>query len=250
MLLKQFILIIFTAALNSSAISDVVDQDWQTAGDANVMYDTDTNNLWLDLSVTANISHDTVVENLESGGLFEGWRLATQDEVLELWSHANITVDERVWVTYQYQQVNDMVTRLGPTTMFELGMFNIATHAIGMVEGGPSLIPSERWAMEITYAPDGVYSRTSANFYTWDVTVPSHHNSTYLVKTITNYADGDLAPWNNPDGIINMADLIIANQIILGLRTATTLQYSHGDLNEDGIINTGDLIKIYSLYYE
>jgi len=167
-----------------STIAAMIDQDWQTLGDANVMFDTVTNMRWLDLSITADMSNDTVVTNLGGGGLFEGWRLATQDEVLELWSNAGITNTDRDWVTYQFAEVNDMVNRLGPTTMFEDGPFPIATHTIGMVEGGPSLLSTERWAMELTYAPDGTSTRTSASYYTWDVSIADPHYSTYLVQVV------------------------------------------------------------------
>jgi hypothetical protein len=57
-------------------------------------------------------------------------------------------------------------------------------------------------------------------------------------------ADGDLAPWNNPDGLINAADVLIATQLVLGLRSPGTLQYAHGDMNTDSVIDVADLILI------
>ena len=57
-------------------------------------------------------------------------------------------------------------------------------------------------------------------------------------------ADGDLAPWENPDGMINAADVLIAIQLVLGQRTAGSLQYAHGDVNTDGVIDVADLILI------
>jgi hypothetical protein len=57
-------------------------------------------------------------------------------------------------------------------------------------------------------------------------------------------ADGDLAPWDNPDGLINAADVLIATQLVLGLRTPGTLQYAHGDMNADSVIDVADLILI------
>lgn len=234
---------------SSAAVADVIDQDWKTPGDANALFDTATSIRWLDLSMTADISHDDVVANLVAGGLFEGWRLATQTEVLELWGHAGITNAEREWVTYQYPQVNDMVTRLGPTQMIEPGLFPVATHTVGMVEGGPALPSNERWAMELTYAPDGLSTRTSANYYTWDVATPSHHYSTYLVQSIQYVLDGDLAPWGNPDGRVDAGDVLAATQLALGLRTADALQYAHGDMNTDGVIDIADLIQLIQAAY-
>ncbi|MEE9422854.1 MAG: hypothetical protein V3V50_06815 [Gammaproteobacteria bacterium] len=66
-----------------------------------------------------------------------------------------------------------------------------------------------------------------------------------------NLADGDLAPLGNPDGIINAADLLIAQRITLQQITATPLQLAHGDLHPvgapDGIINTPDLLLLLQL---
>ena len=57
-------------------------------------------------------------------------------------------------------------------------------------------------------------------------------------------ANGDLTPWNNPDGLINAADILIATQLVLGQRTSGTLQYAHGDMNTDGKIDLADLLLI------
>ena len=65
-----------------------------------------------------------------------------------------------------------------------------------------------------------------------------------LVVDVQQFADGDLAPWDNPDGIINTADVLIAEQLVLGLRIPGALQYAHGDMDTDGIINVADLILI------
>ena len=65
-----------------------------------------------------------------------------------------------------------------------------------------------------------------------------------LVVNVQHFADGDLAPWNNPDGLINAADMLIATQLAAGLRTPGALQYAHGDMNVDGVIDLADLLLI------
>lgn len=57
-------------------------------------------------------------------------------------------------------------------------------------------------------------------------------------------ADGDLAPWGAPDGQVNGADVLIAVQLVLGNRPAGALQYAHGDMNIDAVINLPDLLLI------
>lgn len=64
-----------------------------------------------------------------------------------------------------------------------------------------------------------------------------------------NYNDGDLAPLGNPDGLINAADLIIVNRIIFGQLNADSLELSHGDLYTDGIIDMSDLILLQQLIH-
>ena len=65
---------------------------------------------------------------------------------------------------------------------------------------------------------------------------------------IVNAADGDLAPWNAPDGQINAADVMIAQQIVLGMRSAGGVQLTHGDIfpvgSPDGAITLQDLILL------
>ena len=63
----------------------------------------------------------------------------------------------------------------------------------------------------------------------------------------TTIPDGDLAPFDNPDGFINAADLVIATQLTLGQREAGALQYAHGDMNGDDVIDVVDLILIQQL---
>ena len=53
-------------------------------------------------------------------------------------------------------------------------------------------------------------------------------------------ADADVVP----DGQINAGDLLVATRITLGLKTATTEEVAHGDMNGDGQITLPDLILI------
>jgi hypothetical protein len=76
----------------------------------------------------------------------------------------------------------------------------------------------------------------------WDTT--SLHLTGELAVDVLHYADGDLAPWDSPDGQVNAADLLIASQLALGLRTPGALQYAHGDMNIDGTIDLADLLLV------
>ncbi len=66
-----------------------------------------------------------------------------------------------------------------------------------------------------------------------------------------HYLDGDLAPLGAPDGIINVADLVIARRILLGEIIPSELELAHGDLYPagapDGVFNLSDFIPLLHL---
>ncbi|HYQ72896.1 MAG TPA: multicopper oxidase domain-containing protein, partial [Gammaproteobacteria bacterium] len=57
-------------------------------------------------------------------------------------------------------------------------------------------------------------------------------------------ADADLAPFGNPDGQVNAADLLIALRILLDNLTPGVLQLAHGDMDGDHDIDLADVILI------
>ena len=65
------------------------------------------------------------------------------------------------------------------------------------------------------------------------------------------YADGDLAPRGQPDGVINAADYLVAMQIVLQRITPTADEIKHGDLypvvGGDGQITLSDVMQLIKL---
>ncbi len=65
------------------------------------------------------------------------------------------------------------------------------------------------------------------------------------------FADGDLAPLGAPDGVVDAADVLIAQRIVQGLITPSTLELSHGDVyppgSPDGVIDVSDLLLIQQM---
>jgi hypothetical protein len=61
-------------------------------------------------------------------------------------------------------------------------------------------------------------------------------------------ADGDLAPLNIYDGVVNAGDLLVAGRMALGLVPQDALVIAHGDLatngSSAGIIDTADVLLI------
>ena len=56
--------------------------------------------------------------------------------------------------------------------------------------------------------------------------------------------DGDLAPHGSPDGVLNAADILIATRFVVGGLQPDSPDLAHGDMNNNGVIDPGDLILI------
>ena len=54
-------------------------------------YDTDTSLVWIDFGITNNRQYVKTLEQLEAGGIYEGWRVPTLNEVMQMFSNlANV----------------------------------------------------------------------------------------------------------------------------------------------------------------
>ena len=64
-------------------------------------------------------------------------------------------------------------------------------------------------------------------------------------------ADGDLAPYGAPDGVVTIADLLIAQKIVSGIITPTTQDIIHADVYPvgapDGAIDMSDLLQLIKM---
>jgi hypothetical protein len=81
---KTKILAIATTAVmlfSASANAEFILMDWEEEGDQQIAYDDATEMEWLTLSNTLGMSLNEVLSETADGGLFDGWRLPTADEV-------------------------------------------------------------------------------------------------------------------------------------------------------------------------
>ena len=74
-------------ALSANVSASVVSADWNTANDGLITNDTVTGLNWLDLTETNGLSYNYVSSQLGAGGDYEGFRYATNDEVVGLWTN-------------------------------------------------------------------------------------------------------------------------------------------------------------------
>ena len=83
---------LIVASINANA--SLISTDWQTVGDNLITYDDVSDLRWLDLTETNDMTRLDVLAQLGSGGQFDGWRYATSDEVVTLWSNFGIDLSE------------------------------------------------------------------------------------------------------------------------------------------------------------
>ena len=82
-----FAAMLITACVGTQAKAALLSLDWQTAGDNKITRD-DNGKEWLDATETLGMSSNAVLAELGSGGMFEGFRFATGNEVAGLWASA------------------------------------------------------------------------------------------------------------------------------------------------------------------
>ena len=88
--IKSISLAATALVLSTSVNAAIISTDWQTAGDNLITHDTVSGLNWLDLTETNNLSLNAVGTMLADGELYDGFRVATQAEVVALWSNFGI----------------------------------------------------------------------------------------------------------------------------------------------------------------
>ena len=87
-------------------------------GPDTITYDTKTGLSWLDVTLSTPYSYDEILIELEAGGEFHRYRLATMDEILSFWENAGINVDSgflNSWTTDNFQPIVDLMALVGIT---------------------------------------------------------------------------------------------------------------------------------------
>ncbi|MHB8744470.1 MAG: Ig-like domain repeat protein, partial [Sulfuricaulis sp.] len=85
-----------------------------------------------------------------------------------------------------------------------------------------------------------VGSYTISAIYSGDTNDAASSTTAAFTETVNSVHDGDI----NGDGIVDAADVYLAQQIALGLITPTAFQLTHGDVNSDGVIDANDIARI------
>ena len=105
---------------------------------------------------------------------------------------------------------------------------------------------------EVNYDGDSAYNAaTDTNPLSDNTDSDAYLDGVDPVPLHFNYDDGNVAPWGAPDTEVNVADLLVCMQFVLGLKEPTNEDLAHGDLYPisapDGRITLPDYIQLQKL---
>ena len=111
-------------------------------GTDTITLDSNTGLQWLDVTLSTPYSYDEILVELLGGGTFEGYRLATSDEVKALWQNAGINTDPGYWGSFtseNFTPIVDFMDYVGVTgdNVGNLGGGNLFDFTAGHIESGP-----------------------------------------------------------------------------------------------------------------
>ena len=132
-------------ALPAEAAS-LISGDDAVFGVDSITVDPNTGLEWLDWTVSTNRSYDDVSSQFGVGGDFEGWRHASQGEVIDLFSNAGITQFDNNIADDPY--VWDLAAKIGDTGTSSLG--GIAS--LAMTDTILSVVSGTRYIMLLDVA--------------------------------------------------------------------------------------------------
>ena len=108
-MLKSLLFTISITLFSSLAHADFIASDWKSSGDAQATLDDETGLEWLRLSNTQNMTYSEVVNELQDGGQFEGWRFPTTTEIRQLvlsTSSHNAIIADKINDDNYYRNIN------------------------------------------------------------------------------------------------------------------------------------------------
>jgi hypothetical protein len=101
-------------ALAGPSAAELISED-SDFGVGTITLDTSTGLRWLDVPLTTGHTYDEIVTFFQPGGELEGYRLATQDEVEELFVNAGIDISTTEWVPQNHDPNAALAALVGQT---------------------------------------------------------------------------------------------------------------------------------------
>ncbi len=109
-----FICLVVAGSLIKEANAELISMD-SAFGSDTITLDTDTDLMWLDVTLSTAYSYDGILPELGLGGAFEGYQIANSDEVMTLFTNAGIPFFGGAFVEENYDPVLALMEYVGVT---------------------------------------------------------------------------------------------------------------------------------------
>jgi len=221
----------------------LVDRDWAAEGDALITYDTKTGLEWLDVPATADMPYNDVISEINTLAIFSGFTYATKEQVIKFFNSGRLV--EFFDSTNAPEEVTKIENFL---SYWGVGWYLGNGQRTEFLTGNTQSLPlGEHWSGRLIWLPPGTAAYTAELEGRNDNGDSGFTFGSALVRNaIPVTLDGDL----NEDGKSNAGDLKIMMDIILDMPVDRSIEPGHGDYyppgNPDGIINMSDLILMLS----
>lgn len=233
---KRTLLFIFLNITCMTTQSALVERDWFEAGDAGITYDTASGLEWLDLTYTAGLSYSDITQQLAGGTQYEGFRIATEQEITSLFAAADLA-ELPLTKSEDGPRIAKLLEFWG--VLWDWGTGERSEFLTNNTTNLPS---GQHWSGRLVWTEQNDTGVTAMIRGLDD----QYNNATIGVALVrpalTQPVTGDI----NADGVSDLADLSIVVRIVLGYPTGPGIDPGYADYyppgNPDGIIDVSDLI--------
>lgn len=238
MVSRQFIYL-FISCIFFDAHAVLIERDWLTENDALLTYDTESGLEWLDVPVTSDMSYNDVSSEIINNSAYQGFSYASAQQITFFFNSGNL--EDFYDATDAPEEILKIEKFLGYWGVCWYIGTGQRTEFITSETSG--LAPGNYWSGRLVWFPPGTAAYTAKG----ETSVHENDSgftfgSALVRKALPVNINGDL----NKDGSSNVGDLKIMFNIILGNPVENNIEPGHADYyppnNPDGIINMPDLI--------
>jgi len=217
----------------------LVERDWQAPADAALTYDTDTGLEWLDLTASADQSYNEVAAQLSTGGSFESFAFASEQQVEGLFKSADL---QELPLGHSDDGPRIEALLAFWSVLWDLGSGERSEFLTANTDGLPA---GQHWSGRLVWTETGDTGVTAKISIRDDDYKHSIIGSALVRPAATMAVNGDV----NGDGATDVGDLMIIINVVAGRSVASGIEPGYADYYPpgapDGIIDLSDLVLMF-----
>jgi len=170
-------------SVNASALipfSNVLVAD---ANDGKITHDVISGLSWLDLTETTGMSYNEVSLELSDGRLFDGYRFATDIEVVALWAHGNVDLSSLYDTSNKYDDIVDVIGLLGNTYTGDNSRYGTLGLTYKKYNNDQEIFMSTQMGAFVNTS-NREYNKYIIDDYRYNLDNVVSHTGTYLVSVV------------------------------------------------------------------